>query len=76
VRHQEHVTGDKEAIVKGVVVDVAEHGAGAEQRGTVLIQVDAKIVDQLGRVLAGLGNIGRQESSGGLLNSNDDNIGL
>jgi hypothetical protein len=74
--HQEHVTGDKEAVVKGVVVNMAEHGTGTEEGGGVLVEEDAEVVNENRRVLVGPSNASRQESSGSILDSNNNNVGL
>jgi hypothetical protein len=74
--HQQHVTGHKETVVKGMVVDVAQHSTGALQRVGILVQIHAEIVDQAGGVGDGLGDALGEKRDGGILNSDNDNIGL
>jgi len=74
--HQEHIACNKEPVVKSVMVDMVEHSPGALQRVGVLVQIHTEVVDQVGGVLDGRGNVLGQECCGGILDSNNDHIGL
>ena len=82
MRHQEHVARLVELVVQGVVVDVAKHGAGAEDGGVVLVKVGAQDVEKVaghGGLVAGRDDrvdIGGDRLPGVGLAGGDDLLGL
>lgn len=62
MRHEEHVARRVVVVVEGVVVDVGEHRAGAEERVVRLVEVDAEGADE-GE--GGEGGVGGGRGGGG-----------
>jgi hypothetical protein len=82
--HEKHVTSLVELVVKGVVVDVREHGTGAEDgSGIVLVEVGAEGVEELAggsadHAAGGDGGVelGGDGLPGALLTGGDNLLGL
>jgi hypothetical protein len=77
VAHQEHVPGLVILAVERVVVDVAQHGSGSDERRSITVQVDGERVDEVVGLLRGgdVGDVGRlagQGSDGAPLENVDD----
>ena len=47
MRHEEHVAGFVELVVEGIVVDMAQHRAGTQNGGIVLVKVCAQDMEEI-----------------------------
>lgn len=76
VRHEEHVASLVVSAVEGVVVDVGEHSARANERVGRLVKVDAERVNERGGGGSGGGDRRLDRSGEGLLKVENDGVGL
>jgi hypothetical protein len=79
MRHEQHIASNMEPLVKGMVVNVAQHGSSAEDRNILLVQEGTKLVSEFGRIFSSNnagGDVGREQFLGGNFNLRNDLLRL